>query len=96
MVELGRVLFQVGAGDADAFGRLALGFDLDPAIVGQRVLVLADLIVFGKVGVPVAFSLPEGVFGGFTIDDPSAGYGLWFDNDHTICCFGPEMFINDC
>ena len=67
MVKLACVLLQVSARDVDPFDRCPLWLDLDPAFVGQRVLVLADLVVLGQVGVPVALSLPKGVFGDFTI-----------------------------
>src|SRR5208282_5670679 len=49
---LGRVVFQVQPGDADALGALGV-LDFQPAGGGQRQLVHRDLIAFRKVGVEV-------------------------------------------
>ena len=50
--ELADVLFQVEALDADPPGR-AVDLDLQPAVLGQRRLVLADLVVLRHVGIEV-------------------------------------------
>ena len=59
---LARVFLEVGADDADPLGReLALGVgDLQPAVVAQRQVVLADLVALGQVGIVVILAVPLG------------------------------------
>ena len=70
MDELGRVLLEVGPGDPDrdgAFGRV----ERQPAVGGQRDLVLADLVALRQVRVEVVLALPAGLLGRARLDrDP--------------------------
>ena len=53
---LARVLFQVGAVDADAFDAAVGQLDLDPAVAAEGQLVLGDLIALGQVRVVVVLA----------------------------------------
>ena len=66
---LAGVFFQVGADDADPLGRkLALGIaDLQPAVVAQRQVVLADLVALGQVGIVVVLAVPLGEAGDLAV-----------------------------
>ena len=56
---LAGVLFQVDADDADPPGAGGRG-DLQPAVVAEGQVVLADLVVLGQVGVVVVLAVPLG------------------------------------
>jgi len=60
--QLAGVLLQVGADDPDALRPAARQVDVQVAVDGQRMLVLADLVALGQVGVEVVFAgeLAEG------------------------------------
>ncbi len=49
---LARVFFQVQAGDADLL-RAAVDLDLDGAMLGQRLVVLRNLVALGQVGIEI-------------------------------------------
>ncbi len=50
---LARILLHMQAGDADPLGHLAVGLNIHIAARNDRVLVLADLIALGQVGVKI-------------------------------------------
>ena len=53
---LARILFQMGAVDANAFDAAVGQLDLDPAVAAQRQLVLGDLIALRQVRVMVVLT----------------------------------------
>ena len=58
---LAGVLFEVKAGDADALlVSPAVGADLDEAVLGQRLVELADLVALGEIGIEVVFAGEDG------------------------------------
>ena len=74
--ELGGVLFEVDAGDADVLLRQfrageALAGEAQPPGGAERQVVLADLVVFGQVGVEVAFPVELAEFGDGALGEES-------------------------
>ena len=66
---LAGVFFQMGADDADLL-RLdaSLGIaDLQPAVVAERQIVLADLIALGQVGIVIVLAVPLGERGDLAV-----------------------------
>ena len=62
VAQLAGVLLQVRADDADALG--AAGHrQIEEAVAAQRLVVLADLIALGQVGIEVVLAIPVAVFG---------------------------------
>ena len=57
---LAGVLFQMGADDADPFACPVGMRDLEPAVVAEGQIVLADLIVLGQIGIVVVLAVPLG------------------------------------
>ena len=63
---LARVFFQVHARDADLL-RAVRGFDLDVAVLGQRLVVLRNLIALGQVGIEVVLAREDGGFANLAV-----------------------------
>ena len=61
------VLFHVEAGDADAFCAVAVGI-VDVAVLGERLVVLRDLVALGQVGVEVVFAGEDGAFADLAVE----------------------------
>ena len=59
MDELGRVLLEVGARDPDRDGALGR-LERQPAVGGERQVVLADLVALRQVRVEVVLAVPAG------------------------------------
>ena len=60
MEKLTGVFFEVYAQDMDTF-RDAIDFDIEVAFSADRVLVFADLVAFGQIGIEVVFAIEAGV-----------------------------------
>src|SRR5262249_51163541 len=71
---LAGVLFEVSADDADALGPSG-GVDLEPAILAEGEVVLADLIVLGQVGVVVVLAVPLGEAGNRAVEGQGGAQG---------------------
>lgn len=56
MSQLARIFLQVQAGDTDPFG-LTVHFDIDPAVQTDRLVILRDLIRFGRIGVKIVLAV---------------------------------------
>ena len=52
VLALAGVVFHVDAGDADAFG-CAVDHDIDEAVLGERLIVLRNLVALGQVGIEI-------------------------------------------
>ena len=52
MDALARIVFHMDASDSDALGR-SVHRNVDPAVLGQRLLVLGDLVALGQIGIKV-------------------------------------------
>ena len=61
VVQLGDVLFEVDAGDADALGT-GIGLDVQPAMLREGQVVLRNLVALHQVGVVVVLAVELGVF----------------------------------
>ena len=74
---LAGVFFQMGADDADPLGLdPSLGIaDLQPAVVAERQIVLADLIALGQVGIVVVLAVPLGEAGDLAVRAPRRSAG---------------------
>ncbi len=66
---LAGVFFEVGADDANPLGRkFPLGIaDIQPAVVAQRQVVLADLVALGQVRVVIVLAVPLGEAGDLAV-----------------------------
>ena len=62
MEQLGRVLFEVGAGDPDS-PRLTIDVDREPAVDAERQVVLRDLVALEQVGIGVILAVELRRFG---------------------------------
>ena len=56
MRQLARIFLQMKAGDADPL-RLAVHFDIDPAVLADRLVELRNLIGFRRIGVEIVFAV---------------------------------------
>lgn len=66
MEHLAGVFFEVRADDADFLGP-GLGCNFKPTFVAHGLIVLADLIVFGQIGIVVVLAIPLGMTGDVTV-----------------------------
>ncbi len=68
MEALACVLFHVQAGDADA-ARPALGCgDIDPSMLGERLVELRDLVALGQVGIEIVLASKDRALADFGVD----------------------------
>jgi len=58
----------VQAGDADTFSCSVCRGDLDPAVLGQRLIELRDLVALGQVGIEVIFAGEDGALADLAVD----------------------------
>ncbi len=62
MQALARVLFEVQARDADALGAACGGFNVNISVLGQRLVVLRDLVSLGQVRIKIIFTSEDRSF----------------------------------
>src|SRR5260370_25842948 len=59
---LASVLFEVQARDADALGAACGGFNVNISVLGQRLVVLRDLVSLGQVRIKIIFTSEDRSF----------------------------------
>ena len=75
VLELGHILFQVDALDADACC-VAVELDIEVAVEGDGVLVLGDLVALHEVGVGVVLAVEAGGVGDGAVEGQAGGDGV--------------------
>ena len=74
---LAGVFFEVGPQDADFFGAAVFDGNFDIAVLAERQVVLADLVILRQVGVVIALAIPFGEGGDLAVQGQPGQDGVF-------------------